>query len=292
MSLFDEKIFPAFCRTLKAKESHKIYLRSCTSAASYYGTDFLDIDNADSYAEHLLSKVTEGKLSLNYAYAEFSRARSVASFIEEHFADYGMTAYNNPFKDYAFPKKDTVLSGLYLPSVSELDKLLEASEDDDELYLAISLVLKLSLTVGECLSLKRDDFIINDDDVMLLRVESTDRHRYLKVPEDIRQLVSEYCSSHSCGPENYMFINRKGDRLQIRALQKRLDKACSSCDLHYNFNDIRNTGIAYMLKCGATEKEAAEFVGIAEKWIYRYSSATKHMHIAENDFTNIKIVKK
>lgn len=293
MNIFNEKILPNFLEKLTSKDSVRAYRRSCSYLMEYCSKDFLELNPEDirTYADHLMQLVISGKYSHNYASAEFARVRSVASYIEENFALAGLSYYDNPFKNYIFPSsagKNVSLSSI--PKIETINKLFESVKQDDELYLGLTLILRCSLTSGECIGIKRKDFIVEEDDTMLLAIIKRGYIRHIIVPDDVRVLINQYITTHN-SVTDALFINAQNEPMQIRAFQKRYEKAASSCKFGYTMNDIRNSGITYMLACGSSGPETARYLGINERWAYRYTGAAQKLNIVSDDYSNIRIIK-
>ena len=280
--------FNLFARTLKRADSVTSYKRDCTLFSSVCGErDFLLLDSSDveSFARYLLDKVSSGQMKPRYASAIFARVRSVAVF----FSSIDGLAYNNPFEGYHFPVADVSVTAASIPSNAEIDALMSAAREDAELYCILALILKCSLTSGECVSLKKSDIVYSGTD-MIIATKSLNKKRFIKVPDDVETLLNDYADAHP-HEEDFLFANKNGEQLRIRTLQYRFKKAAAAAgfDNKYSLNDIRNTGIAYMLRCGASGKEVSTFLNVNERWISKYANSVEHMEIVSNDYTNLQI---
>ncbi len=290
--IFNEKILPDFLSKLKSYDSVRAYKRSCGYIREYCSKEFLSLNNDDirSYADYLMKKAVSGEYSANYTSAEFARVRSVASYIEENASIYGI-AYNNPFDGYVFPAAGKAVTMASIPKLETINMLLDNVADDDELFLGLTLILRCSLTSGECMGIKRSDFIIEDGDMMLLKITKRGYTRHLVVPDDVRVIINQYIASHA-SESGALFINERNEPMRIRAFQKRYEKKAAQCGFGYTMNDIRNAGITYMLACGSSAPETAKYLGINERWAYRYTGVGDKLNIVSDDYSNIRVVKK
>ena len=288
--IFNEKILPDFLARLKSADSVRAYKRSCSFITEHCQKNYmnLEMDDVKAYAAYLMQLVISGKYSENYASAEFARVRSVASYIADNTEIYGVY-YVNPFENCVFPSAGKSVALASIPKLDTINKLLDFVKSDDELYMGLSLILRCSLTSGECIGIKRADFILEEDDTMLLAITKRGYTRHIVVPEDIRTIINNYIVAHE-STSGTLFINSQNEPMQIRAFQKRYEKAASACDFGFTMNDIRNAGITYMLACGSPGPETARYLGINERWAYRYTGAALKINIVSDDYSNIRVV--
>ena len=202
--------------------------------SSFCGKGFLQLNYEDvqSYAQMLLEKVQDGKFSPSYACAEFGRARSLASYIDTNQSKFNGLYYKNPFSGYIFPTYTKDVSPSSIPSAQEVDEILEKVKDDDALFAVVTLIVRCSLSPGECIGIKRDDFILDSNDVMLLRITKRSFTRFVTVPDDVRDIINRYTASYPGAEHDSLFLNSRGEPLLLRALQKRFKKAADSCNMH------------------------------------------------------------
>ena len=288
--IFNERILPDFLNKLKSADSVRAYRRSCSYISEYCAKGFLSLNDDDvrNYAQSLMQHVMSGKYSSAYASAEFARIRSVASYIEDNSSIYEIH-YLNPFDGYAFPAAGKSVEMASLPRIDAINILLDKVAGDDELFLGITLILRCSLTTGECIGIKRSDFII-EDDAMLLQITKRGYTRHLVLPDDVRDIINQYVSSHDSS-SGALLINSQNEPLRLRAFQKRFEKKAAECGFGYSMNDIRNAGITYMLACGSSAPETARYLGINERWAYRYTGAAQKLNIVSDDYSNIRVVR-
>lgn len=287
--IFDE-ILNAFTGTLKSNDSKRAYRRSCSAICEYCGKQFLMLqpDDVKYYGQHLMDYVQSEKYSAGYATAEYRRIRSVAFYVEDN-ASYYKLHYSNPFRDYYFPvAAATEITASQLPSMSDINMILSKAAGDDELYLGLSLIYRCSLASGECIGIRRNDFIL-DGDVMLLKITRRNFTRHIVVPDDVRVLIDRYVSEHPASSYAPLLLNRHGKELLIRAFQKRYEKITAECGIDCTMNDIRNASITYMMTCGASGSETARYIGINERWMSRYQGAADKLNIVSNDYSNIRV---
>lgn len=290
--IFNEKILPDFLSKLKSPDSIRAYRRSCGYISEYCSKGFLSLNNDDikSYADYLMKKAVSGEYSANYAAAEFARVRSVASYIDDNAVIYAI-AYNNPFEGYIFPAAGKAVTMSSIPKLETINMLFDKAADDDELYLGLTLILRCSLTSGECMGIKRSDFLIDEGDMMLLKITKRGFTRHLVIPDDVRVIINQYIASHE-SESGALFINERNEPMRIRAFQKRYEKKAAQCSFGYTMNDIRNAGITYMLACGSSAPETAKYLGISERWAYRYTDVGDKLNVVSDDYSNIRVVKR
>lgn len=283
-------ILDAFTASLKSADSKRAYRRSCSSICEYCGKQYLSLTHEDvrNYGQHLVDCVAADKYSASYATAEYRRVRSVASYIEDNTTYYKLH-YDNPFNDYYFPVAAAAeITASQLPSMTDINLILSRAAGDDELYLGLSLIYRCSLASGEVIGIRRNDFIL-DGNAMLLKITKRDFTRYIVVPDDIRTLINRYVSEHPASSYAPLLLNKHGKELMIRAFQKRYEKITAECGIDCTMNDIRNASITYMMTCGASGSETARYIGINERWMSRYKGAADKLNIVTNDYSNIRV---
>lgn len=294
-SFFINSIYVPFSSGLKTDVSRRAYLRSCQEMSEVTGgKDFLAFSKEDValYARHLIDRVRLDKIKHRYASVLFAYPRSVAAYIEANYEQLGLASYTNPFKNFVFPAYDSSICATSVPSNMDIDALLTQAAGDKELYVALTLIIRLCLTSGDVIRIRLDDFKKLDDGSMVLSTKKSGKVRYLSVPEDVMTIVDDYLAIRYAVDHDFLLSNSNGDRLSLRVLNYRFRKAASDVEDFsgdYSLNDIRNCSIAYMQRCGASYDELSKYLGVSSRWMYKYTHAVEHMDIITNDYSNILI---
>ena len=107
--------------------------------------------------------------------------------------------------------------------------------------------------------------------------------RIVKVPDDVKILVLSYCENHGyhSGP---VFFNKRGKPMQYHALYDMIRDAMQNAGLSYTMQDIRNASIAHMLHGMADPNDVAAYVGISERWLFRYRDVLNTLDKAPCDY--------
>lgn len=286
-------IWPEFIAIkLKRNKTRNDYLFNINSICDYFRKDFLDITSSEAQKYFLhLSNDKGNPLTIKTLHAKLSSLRSISEFIYENREKYGLSKYyQNVFYNVSLEEFDYYIDKEKIPTIEEMDQLLQACENDDMLFLIFSFILRCALTASEACSLTPKMIRVDARNHGFITFNKRNKYRYVKIPEDVMNLLTKYISKY--GEHEYLFYNKNGKPLSIRSLQTRLKSKLldAGIDKPYTLQDLRNAAIAYMLKCGAKSKDIAEYTGISDRWIYRYNNVIQELEIAPCDYVHFKII--
>lgn len=292
--LFDHEIWPLFAKTLNTQKSKSDYYALLKDTSSYLKKDFLLIGEADaqSYFNHLLMLVSNGKQSLKTVKVKLARLKSVSNFVLRHsyLFELQQTYVRNPFLRVSLPQTEDYLTKRNVPDIDELNDILHRAEKNTQLYLILCLMIRCGISAGEVCTLKYEDFIQDKNGNVGIEYCYRNVKRYIKLPEDILTLIQEYIGDAEIAHSAYLFHNKRGNPLRIRDLERLYLKYLpAEEEPHYTLSDIRNGAAAYMLVCGASPSEVARYIGIAPEWMRRFDKIIPELYVAAVDYTNIRV---
>lgn len=291
-STFIEDIWPDFSRSLKSKGAKSDYFMLCCDICDFAKKDFLLLteDDTQSYFDSLLSRQMNGKLSLDTINVKFYRLHSLSKFIGQHQEKYKIN-YLNPFSYVTIPQISEYIDISHVPTIEQMDAILSQTSSDARLFLIVSLIIRCGFTVGEICSMRSDSFVQDAAGNYAVRITYRNKTRFVKLPLDIVALIDDYTTSYAIN-SGFLFYNNRGNPLRPRDLQRLYASTVSFDETlpKFTLSDLRNGAAAYMLKCGASGKMVADYIGINPGWIHRYDKVLKELQVSAVDYTNIKIV--
>ena len=292
--LTENEIWPLFSQSLHTQKSKSDYYAVIKDICAYKKKDFLQIKESDAqgYFNHLMMLSQKGKQSVKTIRVKLSRLKSFSNFILRHSYLFELqTVYTkNPFQHITLPQEDDLLTKENVPSIEEMNDILKQAETDPQLHLILSMMIRCGLSAGEICMLKFEDFISDAFGHVGIEYCYRNTKRYVKVPEDVLQLIREYIGDQDVSHSAYLFHNRRGNQLRIRDLERLYLKYLpADGSPHFTLSDIRNGSAAYMLVCGAPAKDVARYIGIAPEWMRRFEKIIPELHVAAVDYSNIRI---
>ncbi|MSS64003.1 tyrosine-type recombinase/integrase [Velocimicrobium porci] len=286
---FIEHIWFEFEQRLKKEDTKKNYFSAIRTICEYLNCDFTEITLTDAKAYFDLISYGKQSLSKRTIQTKLAMLRSVGTFIYQNKKRFGCPDYVNVYTKIKSPDYDNYLHIEEIPTLEELDFILEEAKDNPMLFLMILLVLRCSLTSDEICRLTPNDICIDGRNIMFLVLEQNGKRRYVKIPDDVKKYLLSYLEQFGCNP--FLFQNQRGGQLKVRTLQNMVRELIDKAGINRKFNlqDIRNASITYMLHGGAPVEQVAEHAGISERWMYRYNKIIEELDFSPVDYMNLTI---
>lgn len=211
---------------------------------------------------------------LNFLYIKKEATKSVTRNISSlrsffHYLQSEGVITNNPMTLVSNPKQDKKLPH-YL-TYDEVEELLRVTSSDEIFDIRDNMIIELlystGLRVGELVSIKLSDIDFKEKSIKVLGKGSKERIVYFGTPAlnklkrylDIRpDIVSD--------PSNpYLLINKRGNRLQERAVRTIFENIIKKNHLKIEFSPhtLRHTFATHMLNEGMDIKSVQELLGHA-----------------------------
>lgn len=287
---FIHDVWIPFSASLKHFKTMRNYLTEINRIATFLKCDFLDISPvmAQSYYDHML---THDSLTIKSVHTKLGYCRSVASYIADNRDMLHMPDYMNPFSRVDITAFNTYLEPDKVPSLEVIDKLLSVCKqnNDEQLYLILTLVVRCSLTTSQICALKTSMVRLDDSDACFLVLPNGTCDKVLPVPSDVASLLFHHINN--IGKTEYLFFNAKGGVLLQVPLQRKVAALSKAAGLDHivTLQDLRNSSIALMLAGGAPSLEVSTYCDIAPRWLFRFNTVIDSVQGAPCNYANFTV---
>lgn len=294
---FVNEVFPAFATGFKAKTTVNEYFSAICLYCDFMKKDFLDetFDDAMGYANYLQARIKDGKFATSTYIVRMSAYRAMEDFLMKF---YPGTLTDTPWHKIQRPHLDSSISPERIPSIEQLDMLLERSKDLGPMwYVLIALVIRCALTATEVISLKKTDFQV-EGDYMYLHLDTKRRdvkltkERQLRLTDDVRELVEKHIATMPfCDEAGHLFYNSRKKALSQKNLQDNLHKIQADLPFCFSIGSIRSRAILELLAASSDPAAVAQFADISSMRIASFIEAAGLVDDkrAVNDFVNISV---
>lgn len=287
--LFMKCVWEEYAKTLKLKKTRSNYFYNICSLCDFAKADFPQIDEEMALAYFDMCRHADSRPTNKTMHTWLSCYRSIGRYIMGHCRNLPqMSEYKSPFETIYLTDYSDDIQASELPSEAELEKIMETAagwSDNGQMYLILLFATKCAMTPGEIRSLTPEKIKVDaaGRGFVVFKDKKRIHDRIVKVPS----VIMDYLCDHEdiFEQRETLFLNEKGKPLSERSLQNYIRKLMENAgmDKMYTLQDIRNLSIAKMLFYGATEEETAEYVGIEQRWMYRYSRILPELDCAPCD---------
>ena len=289
---FADRIYPAFASTKKKPRTAEEYFNSAKMICEYSRKDFLDLtaDDAKAYYNYLQKCEAEGKISNRTIKMRFVGYNQLAKFICVGYPE--MMKYN-PFETILLPFAEENMKIQRIPTMTEIDKLLTAAKDDDQMFLVLCLISRMGLTAKETVSLKKGQITETGENAIgIICLDKDGKTEVLRpVPEDVKDILLEYIERHKS--EGLLFYNNHNNPLTERNLDYLMKKYSdlAGIETKCSVKDLRNRAILSMLQANASPQEVAQYAGIGMVRVKQFVNEGNIIAQCPADLVNFRIVK-
>lgn len=275
---------------LKNKKTAYEYMIVINSICSTLCCDFLaiDADGARRFFNELAvrSKTEKKKLSVKSINNRYSVLRSVASFIVDNKERFHLDDYSNVFLEVDIEHYSEMVDPCAIPTLEQLDILLESVKSDPMLYCIFCLVIRCGFSASDICMLRSDHIFCDDSGRAVAIIPHGKKNRSIVIPPDVLNLLKKY----SVEDTDYLFRNRRNNPLTYKTLSLYVREAVRAAGFSFTLQDMRNASIAYMLLGGANYNAAASYYGISERWMYRYKNVIDTLEIPPCEYQNFRLI--
>lgn len=238
----------------------------------------LTLQDANKFYRYLLDRINNQTLSYTTGVMRYSVMRSICDFIKNYKTSHGEN-YTNYFRDFTIPEQDKTINEADLPTLKEIDKVLNKALEcnDYRAFTIFSLCLKLGLTNTEVCHLQYENIAVVDDSHLAITLPPAKRiTRILGLDKDISKILDKYIKEYQVSSGALFYNNRKNPikmRDTERLLLKYIDLINEEEDNSvrpFTMQSLRHVAFIMMLKGGASNNSVAKFGGITTKWMGRY----------------------
>lgn len=283
--------FDAFAEREKlAPQTRRKYLSLIRIICKEFGKDFMELTDKEVYRYHdkLEGMVREGELCNRTLRARFYSYVSFASYLVE----IGRMEHS-AFDCINLPEVDDTPHSLNIPTLEECDAVIEMAErSGEDMALIFLIVLRMGLTASEICNLKTSSLMEFDGKLYFEFNRGEGNCRYMEIPDDLRDRIKKY---HSMNSSPYFFLNSKGEKLQGRALEKRVKKIVSKAGCEpFTLRDLRNRCIYQMLHDGVREEEVAAYNDLSPMRVRTFANApfvkSQALSVCPPNLSRIRVV--
>lgn len=263
-----KQIWADFTAHFKSETTLGSYQSDITEACNYLGKSFVEYASADvkNLFDWLLYRVEQGEIKPATMAKKFREYHSLAQYICENKEKYNVSDF---FVDYFYSYLTAVAKqekfARAIP-IEEIDKLLEAAQQDITSYVILTLLYRTGFSSTEIVGMKSDD-IQQYSDGYYVWVKNRNEACYL--PEDVVDVLLEYLNQRE--DNEYLFFNRSGRPLNTMYISRMMKKYTSLAGIpSYSAETLRNSCGFTMYAYGAKDKQVARQLGITQMQIKRY----------------------
>jgi len=296
LSDITRQFFDDFKATLKSEQSQKEYFYIINAFCNYCEKDYLvaGADDFKNYFDSMDTAAAMGNISYKTICTRYAVMINFSAYIVSHADDYGVNSFVNYMVKVKKPGVSINIKSKSIPTLEQLDRIYTAAQTDYAMYCIISLVNKCALTVEQICKLRLQSFIMDSEmNCGILFPYQYSADKYIKLPDDVRDILNEYVNEVRNSSTDFFFCNAKGGQLTPRVLQNRMKRIVNAAagDEEWNFSlqDIRNLSVVLMLKGGAAADDVATYIGINSKWMQKFDKAVEDFIMAPCDFINLDI---
>ena len=296
LSDITRQFFDDFKVTLKSEQSQKEYFYIINAFCNYCEKDYLvaAADDFKNYFDSMDTAAAIGNISYKTICTRYAVMINFSAYIVSHADDYGVNSFVNYMVKVKKPGVSINIKSKSIPTLEQLDRIYTAAQTDYAMYCIISLVNKCALTVEQICKLRLQSFIMDSEmNCGILFPYQYSADKYIKLPDDVRDILNEYVNEVRNSSTDFFFCNAKGGQLTPRVLQNRMKRIVNAAagDEEWNFSlqDIRNLSVVLMLKGGAAADDVATYIGINSKWMQKFDKAVEDFIMAPCDFINLDI---
>lgn len=287
------KIFDEYAsKKLKKQRTKQRYEYVIYNICNFAKCDFLQLSKEQVEAYLKLVCKNETLKSTNYS---LSVLRAISRYLDENAKFYNINSgYLELFSDLEIVFPDMYFKSEDIPSLSDVDCVLQYFKEQEDFvgFIACSLVLRTAMTISQIVELKKEMFFQDKNENYGIRIKlSNYAYGFTKIPEDIAVLIISYLEKRENESES-LLLNKKGKPISIKALQNRLQEACSNCDIKpFTYNKLRTLSESYMIKAGAPLQKIAEYTNTKKTdWFFRYDKVVEELEDSAVDYVHIKVV--
>lgn len=290
-----KNLYADYTVNLRSVRSVDEYTSCINMITAFLGEDFLAItrDGANSYFEKLTADMRDGRLARKTFCLRLSCFNSIAEYIEGREEE-----YENPFRQIRRPEVDDSIKVKNIPTMAELDRIIEEAKRDPMWYLILCLAFRACLSATLITRIRMQNIHIEGDERVFLFFPATNtmpNDLYVQLPNDIKWLLLDYIKGCTQDELGHIFFNEHHNPLTIRnidAAVKRFVKA-SGVEGDYTIKDLRSRGVLELVNAGASSEVIGEYTGLSQLRVRSFVQS-KHLIGGEcpADLVNFRLKEK
>lgn len=262
----------------------------------YLKMDFLELEGRDveTFFNYMAARVNQGTLRCTTYNSRKSIYGKLALFLHDEYPGLG---FDNPFALIRPLSYTAGIRASKIPSLEDVDAVLEASKTEPMYYLILSLAFRAALTASQIVSLHRDN-IYKDGNSVSIHIPGNGYKDDIMIPlsSDLSELLARYISNMDyIDAEGHLFYNRYNNPMSIKNLDDAVARfvSASGIENRYTLQNLRSRAILDMLRASAEAgedvKEVATYVNIRELRLNTYLSAALLAEKCPADLVNLMV---
>lgn len=274
------KCLTSYTNSLKNARSAEENWGAVRILCDYLKKDFLAIDETDveKFFNYMAQRAQHGTLKNTTINSRRSIYNRLSLYLAEQYPELG---FDNPFVLIRPLSYKAGIKPSMIPSLNEVDAVLNASRAYPMYYLILSLAFRAALTATNIISLRMDN-IQNTDEGLCIHFsgDGYQNDHIIILPEDIAKLITDYTKGMtSIDSEGHLFYNKYGNPLTLRNLDKAVEKfvVLSGITNRYTLKDLRSRAILDMIKAtvesNGNVNNVASYAGIKDLRLNSYVNA-------------------
>jgi len=284
-----------FLLTCKQSRTRTSYFSCLNIICDFCHKDFLEIDYEDARAffDNMQSQYYNQSITHGTICVRLSCYNSFAKFVMRNYPE---CEYKNPFLLIPRPVIDTKINPRRIPSLTELDSVLTTAKSMSSMYYVILIfALRMGLSISKIVSIKKSHILCEAAGMFLYlpASDSTKNDLYVKVPEDVRQVLEDYIANIPFSDEEgHIFYNKWNNPLSIKNADEFIRVIMSKSDVlgKYTIKDLRSRAILDMVEAGADTESIATYTGLSNMRVQQFCNASGIVGACPAELVNLRVV--
>jgi len=286
-----EALWSLYSRKLKNEKSKKGYWNDISEFISFSNKDFLEINQADVdyyYQYHL----KERPIKLTTLQKKVRELSAFSDFAVEQlpFISNERDDFKNYFCEKLIDLNERVrMSKGHIPSIKEMDILLQASQDNFMHFAIFALIFRCAVRPMELIQIKISDLLIKEGK-WYLAIGKTKEKRIIPLPEDIVSILQKYNQIRE--PYCEFYFSKGMKKLNERYLERLVQEYARKAGIPpITLYGIRDASIAMMTAYAAPDFLIGRDCGITANTVDRYKGIqTYPLEQSAIHFVKIRII--
>ena len=293
ISLQERDVIKACCHYLRqTKDSRKNMFYIITNFGEFSEKSVFAVSEQDAakYLEFLSKERKKGSIQEDYCACIFLELRT----FYDHTLTLGMTSIN-PFSGTQNPfKLRDRLNVVDLPTLQQVDVLLDKCQKEPVLYLSVLFAFRMGLPISEIVQLEKEKFCYDESDGHMYLsawrwVDGEKKESLLSVPEDLVSPIQEMVQM-TPADYKYLFRNQRKKAYVVRTMQRLLNDIQEGQETKIQFSELRSLCMYMMLQEKIPVRKICAYTNIRGDWLIRYEKVDRSLILDASNCVHIRIV--
>lgn len=274
--ILKQVIWPQFLLHFKSDTTKASYEADLAEFMDYIQKDFLEAEQRDveRFFAYLQGKVRSGVLRASTVSKKIRELHSLASYLLENQQEMEVVLredYRDWFADY-LPNLERQEKFVKMVPLQDIDRLLQAAEEDAMSYTILVLLYRVGLSATEIIDLYPEDFGQYAEGFYVFTKK---RREPAYVPEDAWNVMEAYMTAAERTEGERLFLNSRERPLNLMYISRMLKKIAQRAGTPvYSAQQLRNSCGVTLYAYGANAGQVASSLGITQTQVKRYHNLT------------------